>query len=146
MAKQTLEQKLAKKNLKITFKGRPGTYQPRTQHYAVEIFRKHGALKNRFFKFSFDLSRLPHCCGVFEVGKIQVLTEGILPAPLKKEAISLLVNVLEEMNPGKCIMVNLVRNVPCNMLRPHIIKKEYEILKRFKNPSSGNIIEVFMNP
>ena len=92
------------------------------------------------FEISFECNDLPHCCGIFEFGELNI--SGNFPLKQFKELFS---NIIEN-DPGKTFMINTNGRDDSKIFETLLSKTNlFTPVKKFKSGNSGNIITIWIS-
>lgn len=92
-------------------------------------------------KFSYTTQQLPHCCGIIELGNLNLIPNGDKTTELTKY-----LDLLVASKPGKTLMINTINFGSCIALEVALAKcKNWVAVKKFVNKSSKNTITIWLS-
>lgn len=101
-------------------------------------------IEDNYFQtfFRANIDQLPYCCGVFEIGEFNY---GGSYAWRNSSVIDTVFRRL--LRENKYVFIaNLINNYECNVVKASFKRTGlFKMVKRFKNPNSGNFIEVWVS-
>lgn len=105
--------------------------------------------ENTYTMFDFKIDELPHCCGVYEIGNIDLNDATVVSLPNFNKALDAgLLELLKQETMKKGIhtfVANLVNNPACNVLRNSFKRTGlFTCVKTFKN-YSGSTIDMWIS-
>jgi hypothetical protein len=94
----------------------------------------------------FTVANTPFCCGVIEIGELECDDINVLTIEQRKKLINTIMDDLDKDFGERAFMINLNGNNDCDQFRLLIEDDTFfSCVKTFKNPSSGNIIEIWIS-
>ena len=101
---------------------------------------KSGGLSFNNSNIKFNVSQLPYCCGVFEIGELGALDGKKIP----QEAFNELMEAFGEK--GYTFIVNTITTGGAKSWEPFLDAcPSFQLVKSFKNENSGSIVKIWLS-